>query len=250
MPFLYLRHLILTGHFHDPSDHHYYYYFQLHFRLLFLLLHALLATPHVTRPCLPAKYRSWQDPAHLLPPAPSHKHIRAYSLLSPYICLFPHLLSACCKTASGSAAVWKQAVHRRRYIKKRDIRSQLPEASLFFFRSYSFYDSSVTIPRLLFTSYEAGLQVMSHKLHITADFVRRHNRDEICSANLALISGRRHNKKRTVMRKTFFQTLFAYGSFLLLCSDQLQLSKCCCDDCHRIYFRSVTSTGQIVDWCI
>ena len=34
------------------------------------------------------------------------------------------------------------------------------------------------------------------------------------------------------------------------CSDQLQLSKCCCDDCHRIYFRSVTSTGQIVDWCI
>ena len=76
------------------------------------------------------------------------------------------------------------------------------------------------------------------------------HRDKICSANLAPISGRRHNKKKNRHTKTFFQTLFAYGSFLLLCSDQLQLSKCCCDDCHRIYFRSVTSTGQIVDWCI
>ena len=65
------------------------------------------------------------------------------------------------------------------------------------------------------------------------------------------MSGRRHNKKEPTL-KTFFQTLFAYGSFLLLCSDQLQLSKVLLnDDCLlRIYFRSVTSTGQIVDWCI
>ena len=35
---------------------------------------------------------------------------------------------------------------------------------------------------------------MSHKLHITADFVRRHNRDEIRSANLALISGRQMHR--------------------------------------------------------
>lgn len=165
-----LLHLIPADYFHNPSDHCHSYDFRFHlfFHLTFLPIYPLLPVPHVTRLFLPAKYKLWQDPAHLLPPAPSHKHIRAYSLLSPYICLFPHLLSACCKAASGSAAVWKQAAPKLRYIKKRDIRSSLPEASLFFFRSCAFYDSSVTIPRLLFTSYEAVLQVMSHKLHITA----------------------------------------------------------------------------------
>lgn len=158
-----LFHLIPAGHSQALSEHLYYFHFRFH--LLLLLIYPLLPVPHATHLFLPVKYKLWQDPVHPHLPVPLHRHIRAYNLLFPYKCLSPPLLSAYCKAASDSAVVWKQAAHKLRYIKKRDIRSQLPEASLFFFRSYSFYDSSVTIPRLLSTSYEAVLSVMQKEKH-------------------------------------------------------------------------------------